>query len=177
MSNQPVGKISKLYGTTGEVVINLYDRFPADHNMEEPLFVSIDSLTVPLFISSFVRRGRGAVATFDDFDTPRRSEELLGREIYLNDPAAGSEWLDDEYDDENVGDLDELLGWSARFVGSDLVGEIVDYTDDEVNPLFEVEVDGQSVYVPIVDEFIRKVSRRRREIRFDLPEGLLELYL
>ncbi|MBR4038033.1 MAG: hypothetical protein IKJ02_05680 [Tidjanibacter sp.] len=46
-----------------------------------------------------------------------------------------------------------------------------------MNPLFEVEIGDRYAYVPVVDEFIRKVSRRRREIKFDLPEGLLDIYL
>lgn len=177
MSNLPVGKITKLYGTEGEVVANLYDRFPADYDSEEPLFVSIDSLTVPLFISSFTRRGRGAIIAIDDYDTPRRSEELLGREFYTINPDAESSVLDGDADDEEWSDMEELLGWRVRFVGRDEEGEIVGYNDDEMNPLFEVEIGDHYAYVPVVDEFIRKVSRRRREIKFDLPEGLLDIYL
>ncbi|MBO5903175.1 MAG: 16S rRNA processing protein RimM [Tidjanibacter sp.] len=176
MSNLPVGKFTKLYGTEGEVVANLYDRFPADYDSEEPLFVSINSLTVPLFISSFVRRGRGAVIAIDDYDTPRRSEELLGREFYATNPDAEVAAYDGE-DDEAWSSMEELLGWRVTFVGRKEEGEIVGYNDDEINPLFEVEVDGKDVYVPVVDEFIRKISRRKREIKFQLPEGLLELYL
>lgn len=176
MSNLPVGKFTKLYGTEGEVVANLYDRFPADYDSEGPLFVSINSLTVPLFISSFVRRGRGAVIAIDDYDTPRRSEELLGREFYATNPDAEVATFDGE-DDEAWSDMEELLGWRVTFVGRKEEGEIVGYNDDEINPLFEVEVDGKDVYVPVVDEFICKISRRKREIKFQLPEGLLELYL
>ena len=176
MSNLPVGKFTKLYGTEGEVVANLYDRFPADYDSEEPLVVSINSLTVPLFISSFVRRGRGAVIAIDDYDTPRRSEELLGREFYATNPDAEVATFDGD-DDESWSDMEELLGWRVTFVGRKEEGEIVGYNDDEINPLFEVEVDGKDVYVPVVDEFIRKISRRKREIKFQLPEGLLELYL
>ena len=176
MSNLPVGKFTKLYGTEGEVVANLYDRFPADYDSEEPLFVSINSLTVPLFISSFVRRGRGAVIAIDDYDSPRRSEELLGREFYATNPDAEVATFDGD-DDESWSDMEELLGWRVTFVGRKEEGEIVGYNDDEINPLFEVEVDGKDVYVPVVDEFIRKISRRKREIKFQLPEGLLELYL
>lgn len=176
MSNLPVGKFTKLYGTEGEVVANLYDRFPADYDSEEPLFVSINSLTVPLFISSFVRRGRGAVIAIDDYDTPRRSEELLGREFYATNPDAEVATFNGD-DDEAWSSMEELLGWRVTFVGRKEEGEIVGYNDDEINPLFEVEVDGKDVYVPVVDEFIRKISRRKREIKFQLPEGLLELYL
>ena len=80
MSNLPVGKITKLYGTEGEVVANLYDRFPADYDSEEPLFVSIDSLTVPLFIESFTRRGNsGAIVRFADIDNDLLPDIAISR--------------------------------------------------------------------------------------------------
>ena len=84
-----VGRIGRLFGTEGGVMITLYNSFPDDFRMEEPLFVEIDKLAVPLFCSSFERRGQsGAVVRFEDIDTERRAEELLiGREIFIAEEA------------------------------------------------------------------------------------------
>ena len=70
-------------------MITLYNSFPDDFRMEEPLFVEIDKLAVPLFCSEWERRGQsGAVARFDDIDTERRAEEfLVGREIFIEEEA------------------------------------------------------------------------------------------
>ena len=70
----PAGRINKLFGTDGGVMLSLYADFPADFDTDTPLLVTIDALEVPLWCERFERRGAsGAVAAFADFDTERRS--------------------------------------------------------------------------------------------------------
>ena len=46
-----VGRITKLFGVKGEVVINLYDTLPDNFNWEEqPFFTKVEELVVPLFL-------------------------------------------------------------------------------------------------------------------------------
>ena len=82
-----VARVGKLFGEarSGGVSLTLYEQFDDDFDFAaEPLFVEIDSLDVPLWCDSFERRGqRGATVHFADFDTPRRAEELLGKELYI----------------------------------------------------------------------------------------------
>ena len=126
-----VARVSKLFGVEGGVLLNLYTTFPDDFSTEEPLFVKIDSLAVPLFCDRFERRGKtNALATFADIDSARRAEEFIGRELYL-------EHEDDENDEFY---LEDLIGFRVR-IGT-LKGEITDYYDSEANPLFEVEIGG-----------------------------------
>ena len=83
MATVPAGRINKLFGTEGSVMLSLYDAFPEDFDPEQtPLLVTIDALEVPLWCKRFERRGvTGAVASFADLDTDRRAEELLGLEF------------------------------------------------------------------------------------------------
>ncbi len=75
----PAGRINKLFGTEGGVMLSLYPAFPDDFTTDTPLMVTIDALEVPLWCEHFERRGQsGATATFADFDTERRAQELLG---------------------------------------------------------------------------------------------------
>ena len=160
-----VGRIGRLFGTDGGVMITLYNTFPDDFRMEGPLFVDIDKLAVPLFCSSFERRGQsGAVVHFDDIDTERRAEELLvGREIFIADT--------EEDDDEFY--MEDLIGFEV-IVGNER-GELTDYYDSEANPLFEIELGGKSHLIPAAEEFIAHIDFEGRIIKFVLPEGLLEL--
>ena len=129
-----VGRIGRLFGTDGGVMVTLYTAFPDDFSNEEPLFVVIDELAVPLFCASFERRGQaGAVIHFDDIDTERRAEEfLIGREIFIEE-------VEEERDDEFY--MEDLIGFKVS-VGK-LRGELTDYYDSEANPLFEVVIDGK----------------------------------
>ena len=161
-----VGRIGRLFGTDGGVMIALYSNFPDNLQPTEPLFVIIDKLAVPIFYSSFERRGQaGAVVHFDDIDTERRAEEfLVGRELFIED--SGNEEEDEFY-------MEDLIGFAAM-VGKRR-GEITDYYDSEANPLFEITLDNKEHLIPAQEEFIANIDFEKRKIKFVLPDGLLEL--
>ena len=174
-----VAKVGKSFGTHGELTINLYDTFPSDFTTEEPLFVFIDKLAVPLFFDSFERRGqRGAVGAFADFDTPYRAAELIGKELYMGmaEELLGIEPYDDEEgDDDDELYLEDMVGYTATFEGVEQSGEIVDFEDSEWNPLFIIEIEGREVMIPAADDFIVEFSEECKSVHFSLPEGLLDL--
>ena len=160
-----VGRIGRLFGTEGGVMITLYTTFPDDFQMKEPLFIRVDELAVPLFCSSFEHRGQSsAVAHFDDIDTERRAEEwLVGREIFIEEEESD----DDEFY------MEDLIGFKA-IVGRQR-GEVIDYYDSEANPLFEIAIGDKQHLIPAQEEFIAHIDFDKRAIKFVLPEGLLEL--
>lgn len=202
----PAGRINKLFGTEGGVMLSLYPAFPEEFTTETPLFVTIDSLEVPLWCERFERRGiSGATATFADFDTERRAQELLGLEFrigqtetedddefYLEDligftvtaeelgagetddtgatgPAAGSS----RTGAAEAGTANSQTG-AARTAGK-WRGTVTDYYDSDMNPLFELEIDGRLVLVPAVEEFIAHIDFAGRTMHLVLPEGLIGL--
>ena len=160
-----VGRITKLFGAKGEVVINLYDTLPDNFNWEEqPFFTKVEELVVPLFCDSFARRGqRSAVVAFADIDTEKRAEMLLDHELMLD--------VEQQSDDDEFY-FDDLIGFTVR-VGR-AKGEIVDFYDSEFNPLFEIELKGKRHLIPAVEEFIAAIDFDARTIKFVLPDGLIE---
>lgn len=161
-----VGRIGRLFGTDGGVMITLYANFPDNFQTKEPLFVIIDKLAVPIFCSSFERRGQsGAVVHFDDIDTERRAEEfLVGREIFISE--------DEEIEDDEFY-MEDLIGFTA--IIDRQKATISDYYDSDVNPLLEITLDGKRHLIPAQEEFIAHIDFEKRKIKFVLPEGLLEL--
>ena len=47
---EAVARVSKTFGQNGELALSLYDTFPQEYELSEPLFVIIDKLAVPLFL-------------------------------------------------------------------------------------------------------------------------------
>lgn len=174
----PAGRINRLFGTDGGVMLSLYADFPADFDTDTPLLVTIDALDVPIYCERFERRGTsGAVATFADFDTERRAQELVGREFRIE--------FEEEEDDEFY--LEDLIGFAVNCTetrqGGDngavrtvlYEGTVTDYFDSDANPLFELRIDGRTVLVPAAEEFIAHIDFERRTMKLILPEGLTEL--
>ncbi|MDR0510509.1 MAG: 16S rRNA processing protein RimM [Rikenellaceae bacterium] len=164
-SYEIVGRIGGLSGKEGELTVATYDSFPTDSYKEGPLFVMIDELAVPLFIGSLRRRGRAAATVaFDDIDSPARAAELVGLEILI--PRR----------DREEAQAGTFIGFAATINGK-LHGEVIDFIDNSMNPLLEIAVEGKTVYVPAVEEFIVALDSRRRTIALEVPEGLVELYV
>lgn len=161
-----VGRIGRIFGNDGGVMVTLYANFPDDFSTLEPLFVVIDKLAVPIFCSSFERRGQsGAIISFDDIDSVRRAEEfLVGREIFI---------AEEESDDDDEFYMEDLIGFDVLVDG--LKGTLTDYYDSEANPLFEISLDGKEHLIPAAEEFIAHIDFDKRSIKFILPDGLLEL--
>ena len=175
----PAGRINKLFGTEGGVMLSLYPAFPEDFTTDTPLRVTIDALEVPLWCERFERRGQsGATATFADFDTERRAQELVGLEFRI-------EMNGEEDDDEFY--LEDLIGFAvvaeeagassgrAATAAGKLCGTVTDYYDSDANPLFELEIGGRTVLVPAAEEFIAHIDFGGRTMKLVLPEGLLDL--
>lgn len=169
------GRINKLFGTGGGLMLSLYATFPDDFTTDTPLFVTIDGLEVPLYCERFERRGAsGAVATFADMDTERRAQELIGLEfrIVVSEPETD----DDEFY------LEDLVGFAVSGIETRAEGEpqpfagrVTDYYDSETNPLFELEIAGRRVLVPAAEGFFAHIDFEGHSLRLVLPEGLLNM--
>ena len=87
----PAGRITRLFGTDGGVMLSLYPAFPEDFDTDTPLVVTIDGLDVPLYCDRFERRGvSGAAAAFADFAArariPHRHGGRGGRRVLPRGP-------------------------------------------------------------------------------------------
>ena len=163
-----VARVSKLFGQadTGGLAISLYTTFPEDFDpQEDPLFVEIGSLAVPLYMDSFERRGvSGANVRFADFDNTRRAEELIGKELFVEECV-------EEDDDEFY--MEDLIGF--RVEAGELRGEITDFYDSEMNPLLGIDFGDGERLIPAAEEFIVRIDFERKKMKMILPEGLLEI--
>ena len=183
----PAGRINRLFGTDGGVMLSLYADFPEEFGTGTPLLVTIDALEVPLYCERFERRGSsGAVASFADFDTERRAQELVGLEFRIE---MNGEEDDDEFYLENLigfavvaeeagassGRAATAAGETGSCASGKLCGTVTDYYDSDANPLFELEIGGRTVLVPAAEEFIAHIDFEGRTMKLVLPEGLLDL--
>ncbi len=166
---EKVAKISKLYGSEGEAVLNLLSTFPESISLDEPIFIKVNSLNVPLYFEKFERRGRtGAIVKFADIDTERRITEFVGSDLLL---AQENEDVSDEFF------MEDLIGFRVEIITDKepLRALLSDYIDNDINPLFEIQINEREALIPAVEEFIHSIDFDNQIIRFSLPEGLLEL--
>ena len=164
---EAVARISRLFGTDGGVLLNIYSTFPDDFDAgSEPLFAVVDNLPVPLWCDRFEPHGAtGAFVVFADLDTPERIREFIGQQLFIRTGEAE--------DDGGEFFMEDLIGFAVEAEG--LRGEIVDFYDSDANPLFGVEFDGREVLIPAAEEFIAGIDFEGKLMKMVLPEGLIDL--
>ncbi len=160
-----IGRLGKTHGVKGEVSLqfddDIFDRVDADY-----LVLELDGILVPFFIEEYrFRSDTVALIKFEDVDTQQRANELTGCDVYFPRALAA--------DDEGEVSLSLLVGFDlVEANGGTTIGRIAAIDDTTVNLLFELE-DGR--LIPANDDLIRDIDTKRKTIKMEIPEGLLEL--
>ena len=160
-----IGRLGKTHGVKGEVSLqfddDIFDRMDADY-----LVLELDGILVPFFIEEYrFRSDTVALIKFEDVDTQQRANELTGCDVYFPRALAA--------DDEGEVSLSLLVGFDlVEANGGATIGRIAAIDDTTANLLFELE-DGR--LIPANDDLIRDIDTKRKTIKMEIPEGLLEL--
>ncbi|MBQ3769318.1 MAG: 16S rRNA processing protein RimM [Prevotella sp.] len=169
-----IGRLGKAHGVKGEVSFqfddDIFDRVDADY-----LVLDIDGILVPFFMEEYrFRNDTVCLVKFCDIDTQQRAQELTGCDVYF--PRALAEEADDDLS------LASLVGFTiindgdgktAPTVPDDLVvGTIASIDDTTANILFELE---NGRLIPANDDLIVDIDTEHRQIRMNIPEGLLDI--
>ena len=160
-----IGRMGKAHGVKGEVSFqfddDIFDRVDADY-----LVLDIDGILVPFFMEEYrFRNDTVCLVKFCDIDTQQRAQELTGCDVYF--PRALAEEADDDLS------LASLVGFTIVSAPDGFpVGIIASIDDTTANILFELE-DGR--LIPANDDLIVDIDTEHRQIRMNIPEGLLDI--
>lgn len=165
------GRYNKPHGIHGELSLSLVDEY--DLEVGQCVVSEIDGLFVPFFISSVRPKTADTVLVRVDGITDENEAMMLANKtMYLlrgdyaadGDSEAHGIFLDDLNDAEVY---DRQWGYIGRVSG---------YDDRTENILLLVSrPDGDTVALPMVEEFVDNYDSIARQLYMNLPEGILEL--
>jgi 16S rRNA processing protein RimM len=162
-----LGTIAKTHGVRGELILRTTDPSIDLKEEWESIFLRIDGMMVPFFISSLRATRTGEwILRLDWYETLSRAETLVGYTAWIS-----AKWM--EAADEGGLYPDELVGYEFLDKNSGIKGTIVDFMDIPGNPVFELESGGNRKLVPAREEFILEADPEKRRIVFKLPGGLI----
>lgn len=171
-----IGKVNKTHGIKGELSISIFDESVSETLSENScLIMEMDGIFTPFFVKTVRPRSAEALlVTFDGYADQKEVTTWVGKDVYCERSRLPErpEIEDSDCDGLYAG---QLIGFEARDEKDIVIGEIIDIDDSTENVLFVIEGGQNTVYVPVVDEFITEIDTERRIIRLDLPEGLLQI--
>jgi 16S rRNA processing protein RimM len=166
-----LGRISKPFGNKGHVVVFMDVDDPDEYSRLDSVYLDLDGEFVPFLILSVeIQKGKKALIHFEDVDSVDDADAYAGREMYLPVTALpqlkGKKFYYHEVKGFRV--IDQVHGE---------IGSLLSVMDLPRQPLLQVMQGKKEILIPLVDEVIVKVDRRKKELHIRAPEGLIEIYL
>lgn len=166
-----LGKIVRKYSFKGELLAKLDTDEPEVYVNMESVLIDFGPSLVPHFIeSSQLHKSTLLRMKLEDIDTEEDAEDLIGAGLYL--PL---DLLPDLEGDKFY--FHEIIGFTAVDKNFGEIGEITSVNDTTAQAIFEIDREGNQVLIPMIDDFIKKVDRDKKEIHLEVPDGLIELYV
>lgn len=169
-----VGKLLKTHALKGELNM-LLDIDPGYLEEGNPAILDIDGINVPFYADSIRTKGSFSyLVKFEGIDSEIEAKKLVNKTVYaLRDRL--KEYMLDNYDEEYAL-YDDLIGWTIKDVDSGVIGKVIEIDTNTENELFIVETpEGNTVYIPLTEDFIDRMDEDTKTIHMHLPEGLIDL--
>ena len=107
---------------------------------------------------------------FEDINTEEEADFIMKSGIYLPldllPKLEGNQFY-----------FHEIIGFKVIDILHGDVGELVYINDKGAQPMFEIEKGEVEIFIPMIDDFIKKIDRENKEVHVETPEGLIDLYL
>ena len=166
-----LGKIVTKYSFKGEVVIKLDTDEPELYKEMESVYVEFGANLVPFFIEkSSLHKGNQLRVQVEEVYSDEEADAILKCAVYLPMEMLPKLSGDKFY-------FHEVIGFTVVDAKFGTVGTIVHINDKAAQPLFEIDREGTEIFIPMVDDFIKKVDREHQKIEVETPDGLIALYL
>ena len=166
-----LGKIVRKHSFKGEVVIKLDTDEPELYENMESVFVLHGTNLIPFFIEkSLLQKGNQLRTKFEGVDTERDADGILKSGIYLPLTLLPKLTGDQFY-------YHEIIDFKMVDINYGEVGMITGINESTAQPLFEVNKNGVEIFIPMIDDFIKKIDRKNKSVVVETPEGLIDLYL
>lgn len=169
-----IGQFGQPHGIKGELNATV-DR-NIDVRMLRCIVCDIDGIFVPFFVEGVrPRSATSLLLTVDGITDESEAARLQNKTIYALSEELGEV---EEGDDTDEGFYaEDLVGFTVSDTSQTLSGTIEGVEDSTENVLFIVRADSiqRPILIPVAEEFIDDIDPDKRHIRFDLPEGFLEI--
>lgn len=163
-----IGIINKPHGVKGEVSFTFTDDIFDRVEDCDYLVLLLDGILVPFFIEEYrFRSDNVALVKFEGIDSTEKARTLTNVEVYY--PVKFI--MDDQ---EEISSWNYFIGFRVEDVHHGCLGTVVDVDDATMNVLFVIENGDEEVLLPAHEEFILDIDRKKKILKVDIPDGLLD---
>ena len=164
-----LGNVVGKFSFKGELLVKVDSDNPEDYTELESVFVELSTGLVPFFIKKCqLHKSELLRIDFEEISNDQEADALIKKNLYLPlyllPPLEGNKFY-----------YHEIIGFTVSTKAKE-IGLITAVLEQGPQALFQVEATDKKIHlIPIHDDFILEVDRKKNLIQVQLPEGLLEL--
>src|SRR4051794_29474123 len=164
-----IGKIVGSHGLSGEVVLQHALGKKTDLKGLQTIFVEERKESfLPYFVESTAAKNNEQVyIKLEGFNTKESARRLNQKEVWL---------LKDDFEKFTAKTAAiALLGYMMIEEGKE-IGEIIEVIQQPLQVLCKVIYQGNEALIPLHEESLEKIDKKKKQVHVKLPDGLLDIY-
>ena len=165
-----LGKIIRTHGYKGGLKAIFDVDQPQEYRELDMVFIEIKGQLIPWLIDNIHLENNKANLVLADIKDMESADKLVGQFLYLPDELLPKLKGNKFY-------FHEVTGFKVHDKHHGDIGTIDRVIDLPNNPLFSITFNNKEILLPVNDEIIRKVDRKKKVVEVNAPEGLIEIYL
>ncbi len=164
-----LGRIQKVQGYDGTLSVKLERDVEEDFSDMESVFIEYEGKPVPFFISSVNYEGGDILKIkLDGYDSFEKASMFAGCRVNKT-TGTGK---------EKAGDNSDITGFTVMLSDKSIVGTVEEIIQNPGQDLLRIlSAEKKEILIPLHTDFITAVSKKKKTITMDLPEGLMEINL
>lgn len=167
-----LGIFIKTHGIDGQLILKLSYFREDELNEGEPVFIVIDGIPVPFFISDFrFISNDTAIVKLDEVINSDQASEFINCNVLMESESRQNT------ENESSGISEGIEGYvivDEKRGESGILTAIIGVME---NPVMQIDLDGKEVLVPYNENIIKEINHKSKTILISAPEGLIDLYL
>jgi len=164
-----IGKLVATFGVKGELLLQHHLGKTTSLKGLEALFIEVKKEEMlPYFIESAKSKSPTEIyLKLEGIDAKETAQKLLHKEV----------WLTEESFQKFAAKTAPvtLLGFHLLSQGED-IGEVLEVIEHPHQMLFRIDYHGKEALIPVHEETLQRIDKRKKQVHVVLPEGLLDIY-
>ena len=165
-----LGIITKKYSFKGEMIIKFEGDYSKMYSDLKSIYIELSGSLICFKINKLQKHKSFFLRILiDGIDNENDAEKFLNKNVYLPlsllPPLSGKSFY-----------FHEIYGFIAIDNKENEIGIIKSVKDLKKQSLFVIDHKGSEIFVPIHNDLIENIDREGKQIKINLPEGLIDVF-
>ena len=163
-----IGHFSRLHGYNGKLVISFVNETPSILTKKTTIWINISGLITPFKIQEIQPLNKNKLILTLLNVNKDKAEELKNKSVFINpkDIDFGKE----KFDKNNI------TGYDLFSQEEENLGKVSAVIKIKNNNLIQLYINKIEILLPYNDKNILVLDHSKKQIKLDIPDGLIELY-